>query len=140
MKIFLEELWSWKLLEKVTVDLGFWTEKIDFCCNLLVDALVQPHFGYACSAWYPNLNNRLRSKLQTLQNKCIGFCLNLNNRTRITLIEFEKISWLTINDRFEQCIGSMAFTYFNNLSPLYMNDVFKPASQNTTATRIHVHV
>ena len=66
--------------------------------------------------------------------------LNLNNRTHITLIEFEKISWLTINDRLEKCIGSMAFTYFNSLSPLYMNDVFKPASQNTTATRIHVHV
>ena len=29
----------------------------------------------------------------------------------------------------------MTFTYFNNLSPLYMSDVFKPAGQNTTATR-----
>ena len=25
--------------------------------------------------------------------------------------------------------------YFNNLSPLYMNDVFKPTSQNATATK-----
>ena len=29
----------------------------------------------------------------------------------------------------------MTFKHFNNLSPLYMNDVFKQAGQNTTATR-----
>ena len=27
--------------------------------RLLCNALIQPHFDYACSAWYPNLNNRL---------------------------------------------------------------------------------
>ena len=29
----------------------------------------------------------------------------------------------------------MTFKYFSYLSPLYMNDVFKLAGQNTTATR-----
>ena len=29
----------------------------------------------------------------------------------------------------------MAFQCFNNLSPLYTNDLFKPAGQNTTTTR-----
>ena len=28
----------------------------------------------------------------------------------------------------------MTFNYFNNLSPVYMNNVFKPAGQNATAT------
>ena len=28
--------------------------------------------------------------------------------------------------------------YFNNLSPLYMSDVFKPAGQNTTAIRTYL--
>ena len=46
--------------------------------RLLCNSLIQPHFDYACSAWYPNLNKRLKSKLQILQNKCIRFCLNLN--------------------------------------------------------------
>ena len=41
------------------------------------------------------------------------------------LTEFEKINWLPINDQFEKYICSMTFKYFNNLSPLYMNDVFK---------------
>ena len=37
--------------------------------RLLCSALIQPHFNYACSAWYPNLNNRLKSKLQILQKQ-----------------------------------------------------------------------
>ena len=107
-------------------------------CRLLCNALIQPHFDYVCSAWYPNLNNKLKSKLQILQSTCIRFCLNLNNRAHIGLTEFEKINWLPINDRFEQCICSMTFKYFNNLSPLYINDIFKLAGQNTTATRTYL--
>ena len=97
--------------------------------------MIQLHFDYACSACYTNLNNRLKSKLQILQKKCIRFCLNLDSKVHIGLTEFEKINWLPINDRFEQCISSMTFKYFNYLSPLYMNDVFKLADQNTTASR-----
>ena len=78
---------------------------------------------------------KAKSKLQKLQNKCICFCLNLDSETHIGLTEFEKINWLPINDRFEQCICSLTFKYFNYLSPLYMNDVFKLAGQNTTTTR-----
>ena len=81
------------------------------------------------------LNKRLKSKLQILQNKCIRFCLNLNNRAHIGQKEFEKINWLPINDRFKQIISSMSFKFCNNTSPPYMNDVFKPASQPNTTTR-----
>ena len=49
-------------------------------CRVLCNALVQPHFDYACSAWYPNLTQNLSKKLQTTQNKCIRFCLQLGNR------------------------------------------------------------
>ena len=96
--------------------------------------MIQSPFGYACSAWYPNLNSRLKSKLQILLNKCIRFCLNLYSKTHTSLTEFEKITWLPTNHRFEQCISSMTFKYFNYLSPLYMNDIFKLAGQNTTAS------
>ena len=43
--------------------------------RLLCNALIQPHFDYACSACYPNLNKKLKSKLQTIQNGCIRYCL-----------------------------------------------------------------
>ena len=28
--------------------------------RLLFNALIQPHFDYACSAWYPNLTKKLK--------------------------------------------------------------------------------
>ena len=56
---------------------------LDFSLRrLLANALIQ-HFDYACSAWFPLLNERLTKKIQTFQNKCIRFCLNLNNRAHI---------------------------------------------------------
>ena len=64
--------------------------------RLLSNALVQPHFDYACSAWYPNLTQSLSKKLQTTQNKCIRFCLQLGNRTHIGTTEFKQINWLPI--------------------------------------------
>ena len=128
-----------KVISKINCRLRFFYRKNRFLSQppqrLLCNALIQPHFDYACSAWYLDLNSRLKSKLHILQNKCILFCLNLDSNAHIGLTEFEKINWLPINDRFEQCIRSMTLRFFNYLSPLYMNDVFKLANQNTTATR-----
>ena len=72
--------------------------------RLLANALVQPHFDYACLAWYPNLNTGLKTKMQTMQNKCIRFCLKLRNRTHIGVEEFNIINWLPTRKRFEQCV------------------------------------
>ena len=51
---------------------GFLTPKLR---HLLCNALIQPHFDYACSVWYPNLTKKLKHRIQTTQNKCIRFCL-----------------------------------------------------------------
>ena len=37
--------------------------------RLLCNALIQPHFNYACSAWYLNLTKKLKNRIQTSQNK-----------------------------------------------------------------------
>ena len=103
--------------------------------RLLRNAIIQPHFDYGCSPWYPYLNKSLKKKLQTLQSKCIHFCLNLNNRDHNGLTEFEKINWLPINDRFEQCISSKTFKISNNSSSASVNDAFKPAGHPNTNTR-----
>ena len=44
--------------------------------RLLCNALIQPHFDYACSVWYPNFNKKFKTKLQTLHNKCVRFAFN----------------------------------------------------------------
>ena len=46
--------------------------------RLLRNALMQPHFDYACSAWCPNLTQKLKYRIQTTQNKCMRFCLQLD--------------------------------------------------------------
>ena len=62
--------------------------------RLLCNALIQPHFDYACSAWYPNLSKKLKNRIQTLQNKCIHFCLQLDKMSHKSRKEFETINWL----------------------------------------------
>ena len=128
-----------KVINKISSRLRFLYRKNKFLSpplrRLLCNSLIQPHFDYECSAWYLNLNKRLKSKSQILQNKCIRFCLNLNNRGHIGQKEFEQINWLPVNDRFKQIISSMSFKFCNNTSPPYMNDVFKPAGQANTTTR-----
>ena len=104
-------------------------------CRLLCNSLIQPHFDYACSAWYPNLNKRLNSKLLILQNRGMRFCLNLNNRAHIAQKEFEQINWLPVNDRFKRSISSMCFKFCNNANSPDVNDIFEPAGQPHTTTR-----
>ena len=33
-----------------------------FLCN----AIIEPHFDHACSAWYPDQNKKIKSKLRTI--------------------------------------------------------------------------
>ena len=78
--------------------------------RLLCNALVQPHFDYACSAWYPNLTKKLKNRIQTSQNKCIRFCLQLDKMTHISHKEFEILNWLPVTERFNQCINSIVLS------------------------------
>lgn len=98
--------------------------------RLLCNALIQPHFDYVCSAWYPNLHQNLKNKLQAAQNKCIRFCLQLNSRTHIGTQEFKKINWLPIDTHFNQCVTSSIYKYFNKKCPSYMSEVYVPIELN----------
>ena len=99
--------------------------------RLLCNALIQPHFDYACSAWYPNLTKRFKNRIQTSQNKCICFCLQLHKMTYISHKEFETLNWLPMTERFKQCI----FKYVNDQCPDYLNEVLQTAPENNIQTR-----
>ena len=94
--------------------------------RLLCNALIQPHFDYASQAWYPNLTKTLSVKIQRAQNKCIRFCLNLDNRAHLGKKEFEDINWLPVKDRVNQRICVTAYSVFNGISPKYISDIFAP--------------
>ena len=55
-----------RVLNKVGGRLNFLYRKESFLnlklCRMLCNALIQPHFDYTCSAWYPNLNKNLTKK------------------------------------------------------------------------------
>ena len=88
-------------LHKSYPKLKFLYRKNRFLSNdlrkLLCSARIQPHFDYACAAWYPNLNKKYKNKLQVLQNNCIRFCLQLDNTEHIGTEHFDKISCLPID-------------------------------------------
>ena len=53
--------------EKTNSRLKFFYRKNRFLdvplLRLLCNALIQPHFDYACTAWYTNLSKKLKDKL-----------------------------------------------------------------------------
>ena len=104
-------------------------------CRLLCNAMIQSFFDYACNAWYPNLNKKLKKRLQAAQNKCIRFCLKLGDRTSIKTIEFEKTNWLPIQERVNQCTLSSIYKFHSNIAPKYMDEVFFKAEYNRIPTR-----
>ena len=97
-----------KVINKINSRLRFLYRKNRYLSpylkRLLGNAVIQPHFDYACSACYPNLNKKFKSILQTIQNKCMRFCLQLDSRSHIGIKEFEQINCLPVSETFNQCI------------------------------------
>ena len=62
-----------RTLSKINGRLRFLYRKqnfLDFSLRrLLANALIQPHFDYACSAWFPMLNKGLTKKIETAQKE-----------------------------------------------------------------------
>ena len=127
------ELMATRTLSKINGRLNFLYRKqnfLDFSLRkLLANALTPPHFDYACSVWFPILIKRLTKKIQTAQNKCIGFCLNLNNPAHVGIKEFRDMNWLPTKERFQQCTAANVFKFFGNLAPPYMLEIFLPVGQ-----------
>ena len=56
----------------------------------LCNAIIQPHFDCDCSVFYPNLNKKIQKQLETIQNKCIKFCLQLDSRSYLGIKKLEQ--------------------------------------------------
>ena len=76
-------------------------------CKILCNALIQSYFDYSYSAWYPNLNEKLK-KYKSHKNKCISFCLKLDKGhlsiypaciQHISNEELQSINWLLVYKR-----------------------------------------
>ena len=74
----------------------------------------------------------LKNEIQTTQNKCVRFCLSLDKMTHILQNEFEKLNWLPIRNRINQCILSSTV---NDIGPNYFNEVFQWAAKSSRTLR-----
>ena len=88
---------------------------ISYLKLLLCNALIQQHFNCACLAWYPNLNKKSKSKLQTVQNRSIRYCLQLYKRSHSGMKDFEKFNCLLVSERFNQHLCSDALNFLRKL-------------------------
>ena len=124
-----------KVISKVNARLKFLHRKNKYLTLnlrlLLCNALIQPLFEYSCSVWYPNFAKKLKNGIQTLQNKYIRFCLQLDKMSHISQKEFETTNWLPIKERHSQCVNSNAFKYFDNQCPHYLNEVFMKPTESS---------
>ena len=120
-----------KILKKINDKLKFLYRQAHFlnpsCKRLLCNALIQPHFDYGCTSWYPLLNKAFKKGVQTTQNKCIRYCLDLPSHSHISATHFRKINWLPVDLRVELCTATTVYKYWNQLAPSYFNDIFTPS-------------
>ena len=130
---------AYKTIKKINSRLNYLFRKKHFLKTslrcLLCHALMQPRFDYACTAWYPNLCKKLKNKIQTTQNKCVRFCLNLDKMAHISQNEFNKLNWLPLSDRINQRILLTTAKFVNEIGPNYLNEVFQQAAENNRILR-----
>ena len=130
---------GYKNIKKINSSLNYLFRKKHFLTKslrrLLCNAMIEPHFNYSCTEWYSNLCKKLKNKIQTTQNKCVRFCLNLDKMAHISQNEFEKLNWLPISDRINQCILSTTFKFVNDMGPNYLNEVFQWAAESNRTLR-----
>ena len=60
-----------KVVNKINGKLKFLYRKNKFLTSelrrMLCNMLIQPHFDYACTPWYPNLSKKTKKKIQIRQ-------------------------------------------------------------------------
>ncbi|MCU7801520.1 MAG: reverse transcriptase family protein [gamma proteobacterium symbiont of Lucinoma myriamae] len=120
------------ILQKANARLKFLYRKQKFLNlhtkKLLVTSLIQCHFDYACSFWYPGLSKMLKNRLQITQNKIIRFVLKMDPRSHIGSHEFISLGWLPVARRVDQIILNHVFKIKSGTTPDYMTEHFVPAS------------
>ena len=101
------------IIQKANARLKFLYRKRNFFYlttkKLLVMYLIQCHFDYACSFWYPALSKVLKNKLQVTQNRSIRFVLNMDSRAHVGSEVFKSLGWLPVSKRVDQIILNHVF-------------------------------
>ena len=112
---------SLKIVNKINGKLKFLYRKNRFLIpelrRMLCNALIQPHFDYACPAWYPNLNQKNEKKKKRYKLRKINKILPTTSQMHhISEEDFRFINRLPTSKRVDQCI---------NTCPYYLKEIFE---------------
>ena len=101
---------------------------------MLCNTLIQHHCDYTYPAWYPNLNEKSKKKIQIIQNKYICFCLNLEKMHHIFEEKSKLVNSSPVNKRVDQC-NTITYNFVNNICSYYLNEIFEFAPHRRIGTR-----
>ena len=128
------ESMSIHVINKINSRLGFAYRQNSFLNfplrRLLCNVMIKPFFDYACNAWYPSINKKLKMCWQAAPKKCIRFCLKLNDRSSIKSEDFGKINWLLIHERVSKCSLCSMYKFFTKNFPNYFDVIHVPLDTN----------
>ena len=102
-------------------------------CRMLRNSLIQPHFDYACIAWYPHLTKKKKKRYKLCKINICSFVLD--EMQHLSLAEFRSINWLSTKQRVHQCIIAITFKFVNKNCPFYLNEIFEFALHCRRDTR-----
>ncbi len=96
----------------------------------LCSALIQCHLDYCCSSWFSGLTQKLKSKLQVIQNKMVRFILDLGPMTHIGQRELDQVGFLNIHDRVKQLKLGHVHNISQGKCPPYLRTGFTYISEH----------
>ena len=97
--------------------------------RMLASSLIQWHFEYGCTFWFSALLYKLKSKLQTTQNKLIRFVMGKRNRSHVGTTEFKEIKWLPVEHRVAQIKLNLVYRSVSGSAPEHLQNYFNHVSQ-----------
>jgi len=111
--------------------------------KMLVSALVQPCFDYACNSWFRGLASKLKIRLQCAQNKLIRYIMMYDSRKHLYVDDFKTLGWLDVEQRVNYLTLGLMYSINNNTAPAYLRDLELTSHSYSTrcgATFILPHV
>ena len=87
--------------------------------RLLFIALIQPLFHYGCAAWFSNLSKSVKLRFQASRNKCRRLRLQIDKRSKKSVLRVFTLNWQNVHDRYLRFIVSNIFKFCNNQCRYY---------------------
>jgi hypothetical protein len=127
------------IVKKVNSGLKFLYRKSGFLHlkhrKLLCSALLQSRFDYAYNVYYRGLEKKIKTKLQTSQNKIVRYILGYDSRQHLTVNDFKKVKYLDIERRIEYLTLNTMYNVYHNTAPSYLCNFQKVSDVHSHITR-----